>query len=109
MGVLVSPAISLAGASSAKVQHKGKHMMKYVSMAAVGLIVGVLARFVYPGPVELGWIMSAVLGVAGSFLAGFAGSMLDKEPGTQLKPAGFLWSVLGAVLLIFIGRMAGFA
>lgn len=83
--------------------------MKYVSMVVVGLIVGILARFVYPGEVDLGWIMSAVLGVAGSFLAGFVGSMLDKEPGTQLKPAGFVWSILGAVLLIFIGRMAGFA
>lgn len=83
--------------------------MKYVSMVVVGLIVGILARFVYPGEVDMGWIMSAVLGVAGSFLAGFVGSMLDKEPGTQLKPAGFVWSILGAVLLIFIGRMAGFA
>lgn len=83
--------------------------MKYLSMAAVGLIVGVLARYIYPGPVELGWIMSAVLGVAGSFLAGFLSSMRDGQPGTQLKPAGFVWSLLGAVLLIFIGRMAGIA
>jgi uncharacterized membrane protein YeaQ/YmgE (transglycosylase-associated protein family) len=84
-------------------------MMKYVSMVAVGLVAGILARFVYPGPVEMGWIMSAVLGVAGSFAAGFVGSMLDKEPGTQLKPAGFVWSILGAVVLIFVGRMAGIA
>lgn len=81
--------------------------MKYVSMVLVGLVVGILARFIYPGAVEMGWIMSAVLGVAGSFLAGFVGSMLDKEPGTQLKPAGFVWSILGAVVLIFVGRMAG--
>ena len=78
-------------------------------MVVVGLIVGILARYVYPGPVQMGLIMSAVLGVAGSFLAGFVGSMLDKEPGTQLKPAGFIWSLLGAVALIFIGRMAGLA
>ena len=83
--------------------------MKYVSMVVVGLIVGILARFVYPGAVEMGWIMSAGLGIAGSFAAGFVGSMLDKEPGTQLKPAGFVWSILGAVALIFIARMAGLA
>lgn len=83
--------------------------MKYVTMVVVGLIIGILARFVYPGPVEMGWIMSAVLGVAGSFLAGFIGSMRDGQPGTQLRPAGFLWSILGAILLIFIGRMAGIA
>lgn len=83
--------------------------MKYVSMIAVGLIVGILARFVYPGAVPMGLIMSAVLGVVGSFLAGFIGSMLDKEPGTQLKPAGFVYSILGALAVIFIARMSGLA
>lgn len=81
--------------------------MKYVSMIAVGLIVGILARFVYPGAVPMGLIMSAGLGVVGSFLAGFVGSMLDKEPGTQLKPAGFVYSLVGALAVIFIARMAG--
>lgn len=81
--------------------------MKYVSMALVGLVVGILARFVYPGAVELGWIMSAVLGIAGSFLAGFLASMRDGEAGTKLQPAGFLASVVGAILLIFLGRMSG--
>jgi uncharacterized membrane protein YeaQ/YmgE (transglycosylase-associated protein family) len=83
--------------------------MKYVSMIAVGLVVGILARFVYPGAVPMGLIMSAGLGVVGSFLAGFVGSMLDKEPGTQLKPAGFVWSLLGALAVIFIARMSGMA
>ncbi|MBP6362747.1 MAG: GlsB/YeaQ/YmgE family stress response membrane protein [Novosphingobium sp.] len=83
--------------------------MKYVSMIAVGLIVGILARFVYPGAVPMGLIMSAGLGVVGSFLAGFIGSMLDKEPGTQLKPAGFVYSLVGALAVIFIARMVGLA
>ncbi len=81
--------------------------MKYVSMIVVGLVVGILARYVYPGAVPMGLIMSAVLGVVGSFLAGFIGSMLDKEPGTQLKPAGFIYSLVGALAVIFIARMAG--
>lgn len=83
--------------------------MKYVSMVVVGLIVGILARYIYPGAVPMGLIMSAGLGVVGSFLAGFIGSMLDKEPGTQLKPAGFLWSILGALVVIFVARSAGLA
>lgn len=83
--------------------------MKYVSMIAVGLIVGILARFVYPGEVPMTLIMSAVLGVVGSFLAGFIGSMLDKEPGTQLKPASFVYSLVGALAVIFIARMSGLA
>lgn len=81
--------------------------MKYVSMIVVGLIVGILARFIYPGQVPMTLIMSAVLGVVGSFLAGFVGSLLDKEPGTQLKPAGFVYSILGALAVIFIVRMTG--
>jgi uncharacterized membrane protein YeaQ/YmgE (transglycosylase-associated protein family) len=83
--------------------------MKYVSMIVVGLIVGLLARFIYPGPVPMGWIMSAGLGIVGSFLAGFAGTMFDNQPGTQLKPAGFLYSLIGALAVIFIARFAGLA
>lgn len=83
--------------------------MKYVSMIVVGLVVGILARFIYPGAVPMGLILSAVLGVVGSFLAGFVGSMLDKEPGTQLKPAGFVYSILGALVVIFVARFAGVA
>ena len=62
--------------------------MKYITMIVVGLVVGILARFIYPGEVQMTLIMSAVLGVVGSFLAGFIGSMLDKEPGTPPARAG---------------------
>lgn len=82
-------------------------MMKYLSMAAMGLIVGALAKFLYIGDNGNGWIMSMVLGLAGSFAAGFVGSMIDKEPGTQLKPAGFIYSILGAMILIFVAKQFG--
>lgn len=81
--------------------------MKYLSMAVMGLIVGALAKVLYIGDNGNGWIMSMVLGLAGSFAAGFVGSMLDKEPGTQLKPAGFVWSVVGAMVLIFVAKQFG--
>lgn len=81
--------------------------MKYVMMIVVGLVVGILARFIYPGAVPMGLIMSAILGVVGSFLAGTVGTMIDKEPGTQLKPAGFVFSIVGALVVIFIARMVG--
>lgn len=82
-------------------------MMKYLSMAAMGLIVGALAKLFYIGDNGNSWLMSMVLGLAGSFAAGFVGSMLDKEPGTQLKPAGFVWSLLGAMVLIFVAKRFG--
>ena len=77
-----------------------------ISTIIVGLIVGILARFFYPGAVEMGWISSIVLGVAGSFLAGLISNWI--KPGAQpLKPAGFFASFLGAMLLMFLGRLLG--
>lgn len=81
--------------------------MNYVMMAIMGLIVGALAKMFYIGDNGNGWIMSMVIGIAGSFLAGFVGSMLDKEPGTKLKPAGFIFSILGAMILIFVAKQFG--
>lgn len=74
--------------------------MGIIYMIAVGLIVGALGRFVLPGEQKMGWIMTCVLGIAGSLLAGFLGRLLGwYEPG---QAAGFIASVLGAALLLFI-------
>lgn len=83
--------------------------MNYVIMAIVGLVVGILARFFYPGPVDMGILMSAVLGIAGSFAAGLIGSMVHKSADGRMHPAGFVWSILGAMVLIFIARQLGYA
>ena len=82
--------------------------MNYVVMAVVGLVVGLLARFFYPGPVDMGPLMSAVLGIAGSFVAGFVGSMVHRSTDGRMHPAGFVWSILGAMVLIYIGRQLGY-
>ena len=81
--------------------------MNYVIMAVMGLIVGALAKLFYIGDNGNSWIMSMVLGIAGSFVAGLIGSMLDKQPGTKLKPAGFVFSILGAMILIFLAKRFG--
>lgn len=83
--------------------------MNYVIMAIVGLVVGILARFFYPGPVDMGILMSAVLGIAGSFAAGLIGSMVHKSADGRMHAAGFVWSILGAMVLIFIARQLGYA
>ena len=82
--------------------------MHIVVMIIVGLIVGILARFFYPGAVHMGLIASALLGIAGSFLAGFAGRALQPSTRDQpFHPAGFIYSIIGAIVLIFIGKMIG--
>jgi uncharacterized membrane protein YeaQ/YmgE (transglycosylase-associated protein family) len=75
-----------------------------IRMIVVGLIVGVLARFFYPGAVHMGLLMTAVLGIIGSFLAGLIGAMLHRDSGEGFHPAGFIYSILGAILVIFIAR-----
>lgn len=80
--------------------------MHIVVMVVVGLIVGILARFFYPGAVHMGLIASAILGILGSLLAGFA--MRAVQPSTRdqpFHPAGFIASILGAMVLIFLARM----
>lgn len=79
--------------------------MQYIRMAIVGLIVGILARFLYPGAVHISWLWSIVLGVAGSYVAGLIGTAIHGNTDDQpLHPAGFIYSILGAILLIFVAR-----
>jgi uncharacterized membrane protein YeaQ/YmgE (transglycosylase-associated protein family) len=78
-------------------------MFNIIGAIISGLVIGVLARFFYPGAVHMGWIMTILLGVGGSLLAGFVTSRGSSE----FSRAGCLASVLGAIVLIFLGRMLG--
>lgn len=65
-----------------------------------GLIVGALARLIVPGREPGGWVVSIVLGVAGSFLGGFLGRALGFY--REGEAAGFFMSLIGAVVLCAI-------
>jgi uncharacterized membrane protein YeaQ/YmgE (transglycosylase-associated protein family) len=80
-------------------------MINILSAIVVGLVVGVLARFFYPGAVYMGWIGTIVLGVAGSLLAGLVAS----RGRAGFQRAGCLASLIGAMVLIFVGRMLGWS
>jgi uncharacterized membrane protein YeaQ/YmgE (transglycosylase-associated protein family) len=66
----------------------------------VGGVVGAIARFVLPGEQKMGWILTIALGVAGSFGAGFIGQAIGWYQAGQ--GAGWIASVLGAVVLLFV-------
>lgn len=69
----------------------------------VGLIVGAIAKLLMPGKDPGGWIITMLLGVAGSFFAAFVGAQVGwYEAG---EPAGFIAAVVGAVILLAIYRM----
>ena len=72
--------------------------MHMILFLVFGLIVGALARLLVPGREPGGWIISMLLGVAGSFLGGFLGRMLGMY--REGEPAGFVMSLLGAVILV---------
>lgn len=79
--------------------------MQLISMVIVGLIVGILARFFYPGTVPMGLLASAALGILGSFVAALLVRVFSPETRDEpFRPAGCLFSILGAMLVILVAR-----
>ena len=73
--------------------------MHYVWMAIIGFIVGLIARAILPGTQKLGIVLTALLGIAGSFIAGLIGQALGwYGPGQW---GGFIASIVGAIIVLF--------
>ncbi|MEY4909805.1 MAG: hypothetical protein RL260_3523 [Pseudomonadota bacterium] len=80
--------------------------MGIVWMVIVGFLIGLVARWIIPGAQSLGFILTTLLGIAGSFVAGYAGQMLGWY--TQGQPASYIASVVGAAVLLFVvGKLKG--
>jgi len=78
-------------------------MLAFIGTLIVGLVVGLIARAIKPGDDSMGWIMTIVLGIAGSLIAGYVGRALGwYQPG---QPAGWIASVIGAIILLVIYGM----
>lgn len=75
-------------------------MMSIIGTIVIGFVVGLIARALKPGDDKIGLIMTAVLGIAGSFIATYAGSALGLYK--QGAAAGFIASVVGAIVLLVI-------
>lgn len=65
-----------------------------------GLIVGALARLIYPGRQNLGMIKTVLLGVVGSFVGGFLAFLLFG--GSAMQASGWIGSIVGAVAVLAI-------
>jgi uncharacterized membrane protein YeaQ/YmgE (transglycosylase-associated protein family) len=69
----------------------------------IGLVVGAIAKLIMPGRDPGGIIVTMLIGVAGALLAGFLGQNLGWY--TQGEGAGFIASIIGALILLFLYRM----
>lgn len=74
--------------------------MQIIWTILLGLAAGIIAKFIFPGKENMGWIMTAVLGVAGSFVATYLGKLLGiYQPG---QTAGFIGAIVGALIILFV-------
>ncbi|AGI26757.1 GlsB/YeaQ/YmgE family stress response membrane protein [Pseudomonas sp. MT3] len=74
--------------------------MGLIGTIVIGLIVGLIARFIKPGDDSMGWIMTILLGIGGSLLATYGGQALGIYAVGQA--AGFIGAVIGAIVLLVI-------
>jgi uncharacterized membrane protein YeaQ/YmgE (transglycosylase-associated protein family) len=77
--------------------------MHILWMLIIGLVIGAIAKLIMPGKDPGGIIVTMLLGVVGALIAGFLGRAIGWYH--EGEPAGFIASVIGAILLLTIYRM----
>ena len=78
--------------------------MGIISWIIMGLIVGVLAKWIMPGKDPGGFIITILLGIAGAFVGGFIGTLIGFGDVTGFNLKSFLLAIGGAVILLIVYR-----
>lgn len=81
--------------------------MGILSWIILGLMVGILAKWIMPGPDPGGLFLTIALGVAGAFLGGFIGSSLGLGSVTGFNLGSLALATAGALLLLWVRRQVG--
>ena len=76
-------------------------IVSIIGTIIVGFIVGVLARWIFPGTVPLGFWLTTGLGIAGSVVGGVISDLIFRSPDGKFHPAGWVMSIVGALLLLW--------
>jgi uncharacterized membrane protein YeaQ/YmgE (transglycosylase-associated protein family) len=80
-------------------------LMHWIWSAVTGFVVGLIARAILPGADHIGLIATTIVGILGSLLGGFVGGLIKKPAeGAQFHPAGFVMSIVGAIILLLLWR-----
>lgn len=75
-----------------------------ITWAVFGLVIGAIARFLYPGRQPMGILMTMVLGIVGSLLGGFVSWMFGFDPQDgPFQGAGWIMSIIGALIVVWSG------
>lgn len=81
-------------------------MFTIIWAVIVGFLAGLIARAVLPGADHMGFIATTVVGIVGSLIGAAIGNAINRPaPGTKFHPAGFLMSIVGAIVLLVLLRM----
>ena len=75
--------------------------MNFLSWILMGLVVGVLAKWIMPGPDPGGVFMTILLGVAGAFVGGLIGSVVGLGTVTGFNAGSLALAVVGALLILW--------
>lgn len=78
--------------------------MGILSWIVLGLVVGIVAKWVMPGPDGGGLVMTMLLGVAGAFVGGWIATQLGFGSVTGFDFRSLIIAVVGALLLLFLNR-----
>jgi uncharacterized membrane protein YeaQ/YmgE (transglycosylase-associated protein family) len=78
-------------------------MFSLIGAIIIGFVAGLIARAIHPGEDKAGFVMTTVLGIAGSLLATYGGRLLGFYG--ENSAAGFIASVVGAIIILFIYNM----
>ena len=80
--------------------------MHIIAFLIFGLIIGLIARAIYPGRQPMGWLATAVLGMVGSLVGGLIGHAIwgthsNLGGNWNLTPGGWISSIVGAIIVLF--------
>jgi uncharacterized membrane protein YeaQ/YmgE (transglycosylase-associated protein family) len=79
-----------------------------ITWAAFGLVIGAIARFLYPGRQDMGLLKTMVLGIVGSLVGGVISWLFGYDPQDgPFQGAGWFMSILGALIVVWLVLYAG--
>jgi uncharacterized membrane protein YeaQ/YmgE (transglycosylase-associated protein family) len=81
--------------------------MSIVLFILFGLIIGLLARAIMPGRQSMSLIVTAIVGMVGSFVGGVIGNAIHGTPILRLQQSGFIGSLIGALVVLALVGWVG--